>query len=104
MDREKEEIPTPGWKIVDEDEYKDDNSDGVMEGVEEEGEEEDMSDEKYEEYYEEVRATILAMKELEDEAKEEALLKRGTEHKRRCVESCPVVSPDDNLTLSFGGK
>lgn len=94
-----EEIPTPGWRIVsEEEEYKDDDA---MEGEEEE---EDMSDEKYEEYYEEVRATILAMKELEDEAKEEAQLKRGTEHKRRCVEPCPVISPDDTLTLNFGEK
>ena len=99
---ETEEIATPGWRVISEDEYSRTNDNNNAYDCDEE--EEDISDEKYEEYYEEVRATILAMKELEDEAREEAQLRRGTEHKRRCVEPCPVVSPDDRLTLSFGGS
>ena len=94
------EIETPGWRVVSEDE----SLSCVNEDGKEEEEEEDLTDEKYEEYYEQVRASILAMKAIEDEAKEAAELMRGTEHKRLCVSTgaCADVNPDSSLTLHFG--
>ena len=96
------EIETPGWRVVSEDE------DSVESHEHEEEEEEDITNEKYEEYYEQVRASILAMKAIEDEAKEAAELTRGTEHKRLCVDpnagTGTGVSPNDVLTIRFCEK
>ena len=100
------EIETPGWRVVSEDE----SSVEGHEREEEEEEEEDITDEKYEEYYEQVRASILAMKAIEDEAKEAAELTRGTERKRLCVDpnagtgAGACVSPNDVLTIRFCEK
>lgn len=82
------------------------DEDDTMEEERENGVAEDeISDEKYEAYYEEVRASILAMKALEEEAREEAQLKRGTEHKRPCIDPCSLsISPHDSFTLRFDGK
>ena len=59
MESDREDLPTPCWKVIEEKDFMSDEED------EDEDEDEDDSDEKYEKYYEEVREKCAKLRELD---------------------------------------